>query len=144
MTKKEAVEVLQKNYPDSCYSMLQEAVDMAIEALSEEQKTKCIVQIKIDQDDIEDFVNEKVNEMVEKMKGSNIKWIPVSEKPKEEKKEYLVQLDSGGMCSCRWTNVNPFWTDLTTDWHWNIFDIPQYCKVVAWMDLEPYREDYET
>lgn len=71
------------------------------------------------------------------------KWIPVSEKPKDEKKVYLVQLDGGGMCSCRWTNANPFWTELTTDWHWNIFDIPQYCKVVAWMDLESYREDGE-
>lgn len=68
-------------------------------------------------------------------------WIPVSEKPKDEERTYLVQLDSGGMCSCRWTNVNPVWTELTVDWHWNIFDIPQYCKVVAWMDLEPYRED---
>ena len=67
------------------------------------------------------------------------KWIPVSEKPKDEKKTYLVQLDGGGMCSCRWTNTNQFWTDLTTDWHWCIFDIPQYCKVVAWMDLEPYK-----
>ena len=70
-------------------------------------------------------------------------WIPVSEKPKDEERTYLVQLDGGGMCSCRWTNANPFWTELTTDWHWNIFDIPQYCKVVAWMDLEPYREDGE-
>ena len=53
-----------------------EAIDMAIEALSEEQKTKCIVQIKIDQDDIEDFVNEKVNEIVKKMKESKTgKWL---------------------------------------------------------------------
>lgn len=66
-------------------------------------------------------------------------WIPVSEKPKDEERTYLVQLDGGGMCSCRWTNVNPFWTDLTTEWHWCIFDIPQYSKVVAWMDLEPYK-----
>lgn len=66
-------------------------------------------------------------------------WIPVSEKPKDEKRTYLVQLDSGGMRSCRWTNANPIWTELTIDWHWNIFDIPQYCKVVAWMDLEPYK-----
>ena len=70
-------------------------------------------------------------------------WIPVSEKPKDEERTYLVQLDGGGMRSCRWTNANPIWTELTTDWHWNIFDIPQYCKVVAWMDLEPYREDGE-
>ena len=68
-------------------------------------------------------------------------WIPVSEKPKDEKRTYLVQLDSGGMCSCRWTNANPICTELTIDWHWNIFDIPQYCKVVAWMDLKPYRDD---
>ena len=67
------------------------------------------------------------------------KWIPVSEKPKDEERTYLVQLDSGGMRSCRWTNANPFWTELTTDWHWNMFDIPQYCNVVAWMDLEPYK-----
>lgn len=33
MTREEAIEVLQKNYPDSCYSMLREAVDIAIEAL---------------------------------------------------------------------------------------------------------------
>lgn len=68
------------------------------------------------------------------------RWIPVSEKPKDEERTYLVQLDGGGMRSCRWTNSNPIWTELTTDWHWNIFDIPKYCKVVAWMDLEPYRE----
>lgn len=67
------------------------------------------------------------------------KWTSVSEKPKDENKTYLVQLDDGGMCSCRWTNVNPIWTELTTDWHWNIMDIPQFCKVVAWMDLEPYK-----
>lgn len=69
------------------------------------------------------------------------RWIPVSEKPKDEKKTYLVQLDSGGIISCRWTNVNQIWTDLTTDWHWHIMDIPQHCRVVAWMDLEPYKED---
>lgn len=68
-----------------------------------------------------------------------MEWIPVSEKPKDEERTYLVQLDSGGMRSCRWTNANPFWTELTTDWHWNMFDIPQYCNVVAWMDLEPYK-----
>lgn len=36
MTKEEAIEVLQKNYPDRCYSMLREAVDIAIEALRNE------------------------------------------------------------------------------------------------------------
>lgn len=91
-----------------------------------------------DEEDVEAF-----RMAIEALSEPKTGWIPVSEKPKDEKKVYLVQLDGGGMCSCRWTNANPFWTELTTDWHWNIFDIPQYCKVVAWMDLESYREDSE-
>lgn len=35
MTNKEAIEVLKANYPDAYYELLREAVDMAIEALSE-------------------------------------------------------------------------------------------------------------
>ncbi len=63
-------------------------------------------------------------------------WIPVSERlPENEHKVYWVCTDTGYQCECRWTNVNPIWTDLTTDWHWNIFDTPQYTKVVAWMPL---------
>ena len=81
---------------------------------------------------------DQVMEVIARMESEN-GWIPASEKPKDENRTYLVQLDGGGMCSCRWTNANPFWTDLTTEWHWNIFDIPQYSKVVAWMDLEPYK-----
>lgn len=69
-------------------------------------------------------------------------WIPCSERlPEDEHKTYWVCTDTGYQCECRWTNVNPIWTDLTTDWHWNIFDTPQYTKVVAWMTLpEPYEE----
>ena len=67
-------------------------------------------------------------------------WIPVSEGlPEEENKKYWICTDDGYQCECRWTNVDHFWTDLTTDWHWHIMDIPQYSKVVAWMPLpEPY------
>ena len=36
MTREEAIEVLRANYPDACYSLLREAVDMAIEALEQE------------------------------------------------------------------------------------------------------------
>ena len=69
-------------------------------------------------------------------------WTPIYKGlPEEERKTYLVQLDDGYMCSCRWTDANRFWTDLLTDWHWNIMDIPKYSKVVAWMDLEPYTEN---
>lgn len=67
------------------------------------------------------------------------RWIPVSEPPKELG-TYLIQTDGEPyMCQCRWTDVNPFWTDYKTKPHWNIFDLPQYSKVVAWMPLPaPY------
>lgn len=70
-------------------------------------------------------------------------WIPCSEKlPDAEKKIYWVCTDSGYQCQCRWTNVNHFWTNLTTDWHWHIMDVPQYSKVIAWMPLPlPYSEE---
>ena len=63
-------------------------------------------------------------------------WIPCSDRlPHAEKKGYWICTNSGYQCQCRWTNVNHFWTDLTTDWHWHIMDIPQHTKVVAWMPL---------
>lgn len=67
-------------------------------------------------------------------------WIPCSERlPDPEAKTYWICTDTGYQCECRWTNVNIFWTNLTTDWHWHIMDIPQYTKVTAWMPLpEPY------
>lgn len=70
-------------------------------------------------------------------------WVPVSERlPDAEKKIYWVCTDSGYQCQCRWTNINHFWTDLTTDWHWHIGDVPQYSKVVAWRELPlPYSEE---
>lgn len=60
-----------------------------------------------------------------------------TDNPPKEKEQYLVQYDIGILDVATWTNVNPFWTTLTTDWHWNA---AQYCKVVAWMPLpELYR-----
>ena len=38
MTREEAVYMLVTNYPNSCYGLLREAVDMAIEALKEEPR----------------------------------------------------------------------------------------------------------
>lgn len=72
-------------------------------------------------------------------------WIPVTERlPDEEKKTYWVCTNGGDQHECRWTNVNPIWTNATTDWHWNIFDIPQFSKVIAWMPLpEPWRGEEE-
>jgi len=71
------------------------------------------------------------------------RWIPCSERlPEEQKKSYWVCTDFGYQCECRWTNINHFWTQLTTDWHWHLMDVPQYAKVVAWMPLpKPYKTD---
>lgn len=63
-------------------------------------------------------------------------WIPCSKRlPEPEKKIYWVCTDGGYQFQCRWTNINHFWTDLTTDWHWHIMDVPQYSKVIAWKSL---------
>lgn len=63
-------------------------------------------------------------------------WIPCSERlPIAKHKTYWICTDTGHQCECRWTNVNHFWTNLTTEWHWHIMDIPQYSKVIAWMPL---------
>ena len=53
----------------------------AIKSLpSTEPKTKCIAQIKIDRDDMEDLINEKVSEMVNKMSEPRTgKWIDRSD-----------------------------------------------------------------
>lgn len=65
-----------------------------------------------------------------------------TDNPPNEKDEYLVQIEDANMVVGVWTNVNPFWTDRTTDWHW--CGLPQFAKVVAWMPLpEPYREEQE-
>lgn len=93
------------------------------------------------------FDDEELAKAIEEVKKANLEliatephWIPCSEQlPPEENKTYWVCTDNGHQHECRWTNANPIWTHLTTDWHWNIFDIPQYTKVVAWMELpKPY------
>lgn len=40
MTREEAVYMLVTNYPNSCYGLLREAVDMAIEALEQPERKK--------------------------------------------------------------------------------------------------------
>lgn len=66
----------------------------------------------------------------------NDNWISVFERlPKEEQNSYWIRTDTGYQCECRWTNASLFMSNRTTDWHWNIMDIPQYTRVVAWKPL---------
>ena len=39
MTNAEAIEILRANYPDACFEQLREAVDKALKALKESQRT---------------------------------------------------------------------------------------------------------
>lgn len=66
-----------------------------------------------------------------------------TDRPPRYREEYLVQLDTGEMAIVLWSNTNPIWTDLITDWHW--YNLPQFTKAVAWMPLpEPWEgEDDE-
>lgn len=74
-----------------------------------------------------------------------VHWTPCSERlPEPESGTYWVCTDGGEQCECRWTNVNPFWTNLTTDWHWNVFDTPPHSKIIAWTYLpKPYKAESE-
>jgi hypothetical protein len=84
-------------------------------------------------------------DMVTKGIKQEPRWIPVTERlPKEERNSYWICTDTGYQCECRWTNMNLFWSYETTDWHWNIADIPQYTEVVAWKPLpQPYKGEQE-
>lgn len=73
------------------------------------------------------------------------RWIPITERlPDDRKDTYWVCTDGEYQCQCRWTDVNPFWTDLKTDWHWCPFDIPQYQKVTYWRSLPKAPESEAT
>ena len=116
---------------------------------SAEPKTKCIAQIKVDRDDMEDLINEKVNEIVDKMAEPKTGWIPVSERLPEKETRYLCTFEEGTVSTSSWHK---------TTQHNNGFDNVMHCinmsdehdntiysyGVTAWMPLpEPYNEDGE-
>lgn len=64
-----------------------------------------------------------------------------TDNPPEEREQYLVTYEGGGMDICAWTNENRFWSDMTADWHWNA---RPYCRVAAWMPLpNEYEQEVE-
>ena len=72
---------------------------------SAEPKTKCVAQIRINRDDIEDLVNEKVNEIVEAMSEPKTgEWVL---------KEHLWECDQ---CGCRINRANPLKGNI---WNYN-------------------------
>ena len=76
------------------------------------------------------------------------RWIPCEEKlPEQEEKVYLVYLEDGHICDCKWWCRNLISLEPTEQWRWDILDLPQYGRVLAWMPLpEPYdgeRKDNE-
>lgn len=97
------------------------------------------IQALVDTEEIKGFAYKMLEDRLIGLPSAN-KWIPCSERlPEEKKGVYLICTEDGYICSCRWTNVNPFWADLTTEWHWCKFDIPQYNEAVAWMELKPWK-----
>lgn len=89
------------------------------------------------------YVVEERLQAIPSAKPKKSGWTSCREKlPKAEKRSYWICTDTEYQGMCRWTNSNPFWAGRETDWHWNIFDIPQYTTIVAWRELpEPYKED---
>lgn len=88
---------------------------------------------------------EAISMAIAALEGKDIdvpsKWIPVTTNPPKEEKSYLVWLDCGGVCECRWTDGDYLFGNPTGVWRWNFIDIPRHTKILAWMPLpEPYKE----
>ena len=156
MTREEAIRIIMLSIRDSrehirfCYDEKGiTALNMAIQALQAQTDGEYVrkkdVMGCIGQTSLHFELARKLRKLpTVAIPSAEPKWIPVSEPPKELG-TYLIQTDGEPyMCQCRWTDVNPFWTDYKTKPHWNIFDLPQYSKVVAWMPLpEPYKAESE-
>ena len=141
MTKEEVIETLENHHlwtgePRELIDVRKanKALNIAIDTIKKLSAIEDIITCPLP---IQKDICEKKNEQT-------MEWIPVSEPPKELG-TYLIQTDGEPyMCQCRWTDVSPFRTDYKNKPHWNIFDLPQYSKVVAWMPLpKPYKEREE-
>lgn len=69
MTNSEAIEVLKKNYPDPCFGLLREAVDVAINALSAQPDP---IRLNIDHA----LTEEEIKNLKQKIADSPIVFMP--------------------------------------------------------------------
>lgn len=97
-------------------------------------EAKLLAEIKIDKEDLEDLVAEKVEEIKETMSG---KWIPCSERLPEKLGEYLVTVNTVGWNLEETTEIDiAYWDDLE--------GFHKAEKVIAWMPLpKPYEGEQE-
>ena len=73
MTREEAIDTLVANYPDRCYELLREAVDVAIEALAKMETIQKVIDMPLlwEQDDrrryakVVDIVQKDLSQKVE-------------------------------------------------------------------------------
>lgn len=132
MTKEEAIKII------DCYDIgfydlngekipadkLVEAFDMAIEALKAQENM-----IPLDGEDIMFVTTEEYKEH---------EWIPVSERPPEEKGKYIISYTYG-------VDIAEYNPDMYRDSIWSRDNILfKHNSVIAWMPLpKPYREEIE-
>ena len=96
-----------------------------------------------DQDIYNNFINPDGKNKDDAGEGRKVSgWTSVKVDPPKKEKTYLVQLDCGGMCECRWTDGDLLFGRPTGVWRWHFLDIPRYTKIVAWMERpELYKEE---
>ena len=133
MTKEEAIKILSTRDAHGVLcgytSGVTEALDMAIEALSAEAKTKCVAQIKVDTEE----VVRRIKEEYDITDG----WIPCSERlPKRDELVLVTYKTTDRIHLCRYLDdgsENPWWSYIDDCCAWNNV-------VLAWMPLpKPYK-----
>lgn len=130
MTREEAIDCLEglKIYLKTEH-IDQEAVDMAIDALSADAKTKCIARIEIDTEEIVRCIKEEYD--------ITTGWILCSERlPKDDDWVIVTILDERGVTPYRYTDFG-WYLEVANCW---IIDAERRTDVTAWMPLpKPYK-----
>ena len=121
-----------------------------------EPKTKCIAQIRIDPDDMEDLVNEKVNEIVDKMAEPKTGWIPVNERLPKCEQEVLICTEKKlvGKDACIDSIITPAiyedgtMLEVESMWRWDDIDFDEWddtedCGIIpmGWFENRHFNPD---